>query len=94
MDVCKHCRKRIVKINTTMGETWYHQPPGASFMDQAERHCHVDLAEPWDGVEHEISVLATWDTGYLECSCGWISSGNAESDEMFKEALDHIKGRE
>lgn len=43
---CKHCDKRIVLINYSMGPSWTHQPAGASFQDGVHYYCHKTYAEP------------------------------------------------
>lgn len=44
--ICKHCRKRIVKINFASGEKWMHQPAGAAFQDDMREFCKITIAEP------------------------------------------------
>lgn len=44
--LCRHCGKRIIKVNTALGENWYHQPEGASNMDNVNMFCQVTIAEP------------------------------------------------
>ena len=43
---CRHCGKRIVSVNWSMGPGWTHQPAGASFQDDMHRYCHRTVAEP------------------------------------------------
>ena len=41
---CRHCGKRIVLVNWSMGPGWTHQPEGASFQDGMHVYCHVTRA--------------------------------------------------
>ena len=43
---CKHCGERIVLVNYLTGQSWTHQPAGASFQDGTHQYCHRTVAEP------------------------------------------------
>ena len=43
---CRHCGKRIVKMNYTLGSQWTHQQAGAAFQDGVHEYCHLTRAEP------------------------------------------------
>ena len=44
--LCRHCGKRIVRVNYSRGPEWVHQPAGAAFEDGVHPYCHVTKAEP------------------------------------------------
>ena len=44
-DTCRHCGKRIVKMNYTLGSQWTHQQAGAAFQDGVHEYCHLTRAE-------------------------------------------------
>ena len=43
---CKHCDQRIVLVNYLTGQSWTHQPAGASFRDGVHQYCKRTIAEP------------------------------------------------
>jgi hypothetical protein len=51
--ICRHCFQRIVKVNFALGESWMHQPSGASFNDGMYEYCHLRVAEPADDEEEK-----------------------------------------
>jgi len=46
VSTCKHCGKRIVKVNYALGPTWVHQENGAAFSDGIHDYCRTTTAEP------------------------------------------------
>lgn len=51
---CKHCAKRIVKVNFALGEKWVHQPAGASFQNGMYTSCQLTVAEPRDDGDYYV----------------------------------------
>lgn len=43
---CRHCGKRIVHVNYSLGARWVHQHPDESFLDGLHEYCHITHAEP------------------------------------------------
>lgn len=77
---CKNCGERIVLVNYLTGQSWTHQPAGASFQDGTHQYCHRTVAEPYMDDQRPHSRACGWrkhDHG-VDCSSNCPTCGGKE----------------
>lgn len=58
--LCIHCQIRIVQVNFALGQSWMHQPEGASGQDGQYRFCKLSEAEPSSQQQMRYVIHPGW----------------------------------